>query len=165
MLVMVPALLNTSTPSPVAIQVAQLAMHGWLQVTGRKPSLQQCRLLNASICEASISLSGRRKAFQVVLYNPLAWERPTEPIRVPVGPGAEDAGWTVTGGCRCCLPSFGCRMRVQQTPHTARQGACAPRERYAAARKLQVGQTTPALGLMVSAGSAHVGEPLQSDAA
>ena len=67
-------------------------------MTGREPGLQQCRLLNASICEASISLSGRRKAFQVVLYNPLAWERPTEPIRVPVGAGAEEAGWTVTGG-------------------------------------------------------------------
>ena len=56
-------------------------------------------------------------------------------------------------------------MRVQQTPHTARQGACAPSERYAAARQLQVGQTTPALGLMVGAGSAHVGKPLQSGAA
>ena len=92
--------------------MAQPAMHGWLQATGGKPGLQQCRLLNASICAASISMSGRRKAFQVVLYNPLAWGRPTEPIRVPVGPGAEDAGWTVTGGAGNAY-MIGCRTHVQ----------------------------------------------------
>ena len=93
---------------------------GWLQVSGKVPGLQQCRLLNASICEASVSLSGRGQAFQVVLYNPLAWERPTEPIRVPVSAGAEDMGWTVTGGA-----DAGCIMGADA--HTACQGACAHR--------------------------------------
>ena len=108
---MIPALLN-SAPSPVAFQMAQPAMHGWLQATDGEAGLQQSRLLNASIFEASISLSGRRKAFQVVLYNPLAWERPTEPIRVPVGAGSEDAGWTVTGGADAAY-MIGCRLHVQ----------------------------------------------------
>ena len=89
-------------------------MHVWLQVTDEEPGLQQCRLLNASICNASVSLSGRRKAFQVVLYNPLAWERPAEPIRVPVGAGSEDAGWTVTGGADAAF-MVGCRVHVQMS--------------------------------------------------
>ena len=116
--------------------MAQPAMHGWLQVSGREPGLQQCRLLNASICEASTSLSERRQAFQVVLYNPLAWERPTEPIRVPVAAGAEGAGWTVTGvqmppaclgaDCMCgppCCSSGGLCAQTQRTlPDCRRQG-------------------------------------------
>jgi len=58
--------------------------------------LQQCQLLNASVCEPSVQMSKQGQGFMVVVYNALAWERPTEPIRVPLDATAE-AQWVVTG--------------------------------------------------------------------
>ena len=58
--------------------------------------LQQCQLLNASVCEPSVQMSKQGQGFMVVVYNALAWERPTEPIRVPLDVTAE-AQWVVTG--------------------------------------------------------------------
>ncbi|DBB01101.1 hypothetical protein WJX77_006941 [Trebouxia sp. C0004] len=57
--------------------------------------LQQCQLLNASVCEPSVQMSKQGQGFMVVVYNALAWERPTEPIRVPLDVTAE-AQWVVT---------------------------------------------------------------------
>ena len=64
-----------------------LASQAWEQeeeeaVPGLK--LQQCQLLNASVCEPSVQMSREGKGFIVAVYNALAWERATEPIRVPL---------------------------------------------------------------------------------
>ena len=73
----------------------------WEQPEQRSDSdlvLQQCQLLNASVCEPSVQLSKQGKGFLVVVYNSLAWERPTEPIRVPIEAGDDSAKqWMVTG--------------------------------------------------------------------
>ncbi|KAA6428404.1 MAG: Lysosomal alpha-mannosidase [Trebouxia sp. A1-2] len=57
--------------------------------------LQQCQLLNASVCEPSVQMSKQGQGFMVVVYNALAWERPTEPVRVPLDTTA-GAQWAVT---------------------------------------------------------------------
>jgi len=65
-------------------------------VSTQRLRLQQCQLLNASVCEPSVQMSKQGQGFMVVVYNALAWERPTEPIRVPLDATAE-AQWVVTG--------------------------------------------------------------------
>lgn len=67
--------------------------------------LQQCQLLNASVCEPSVQMSREGQGFMVAVYNALAWERATEPIRVPLDvTAASAASWVVTGQCQCqCL--------------------------------------------------------------
>lgn len=67
--------------------------------------LQQCQLLNASVCEPSVQMSREGQGFMVAVYNALAWERATEPIRVPLNVTAASAAtWVVTGQCLCqCL--------------------------------------------------------------
>lgn len=61
-------------------------------------TLQQCQLLNASVCEPSVQMSKQGKGFMVVVYNALAWERSTEPIRIPLDVTADSAAhWVVTG--------------------------------------------------------------------
>lgn len=68
-----------------------------------KLQLQQCQLLNSSICSPSVQLSKEGKRFMVVVYNSLAWDRPTEPVRVPVSmPADTTTHWLVTG-MRSCL--------------------------------------------------------------
>ena len=66
--------------------------------SNQRLKLQQCQLLNASVCEPSVQMSKQGQGFMVVVYNALAWERPTEPIRVPLDTTAE-AQWVVTGQC------------------------------------------------------------------
>ena len=62
-------------------------------------TLQQCQLLNVSVCGPSVQMSGKGQGFLVVLYNSLAWERTTEPIRLPLvaADPASPADWLVTG--------------------------------------------------------------------
>lgn len=61
-------------------------------------TLQQCQLLNASVCEPSVQMSKKGQGFMVVVYNALAWERATEPVRVPLDVTAGSAAhWVVTG--------------------------------------------------------------------
>lgn len=60
--------------------------------------LQQCQLLNASMCAASVQMTKEGKRTLVVVYNSLAWERATEPVRVPVSmPSDVTTHWLVTG--------------------------------------------------------------------
>ena len=60
--------------------------------------LQQCQLLNASICAPSVQMTKEGKRIIVVVYNSLAWERATEPVRVPVSmPSDVTTHWLVTG--------------------------------------------------------------------
>lgn len=60
--------------------------------------LQQCQLLNASICAPSVQMTKQGKRIIVVVYNSLAWERATEPVRVPVSmPSDVTTHWLVTG--------------------------------------------------------------------
>ena len=60
--------------------------------------LQQCQLLNASVCEPSVQMSKEGKGFMVAMYNALAWDRASEPIRVPLDVTAGSAeSWMVTG--------------------------------------------------------------------
>jgi hypothetical protein len=68
---------------------------------GAPPSilLDQCPLLNASICEATMAASAARTPFLLVAYNPLAQPR-TQHIRVPVAAGA--VSYAVEGARRCC---------------------------------------------------------------
>ena len=74
------------------------------QKSNQDLTLQQCQLLNASVCEASVQLSKQGQGFLVVVYNALAWERPTEPVRVPIDVGDDAAvQWVVTGWH--CLPA------------------------------------------------------------
>lgn len=78
-----------------------LAPQPWEQEeegSNQRLRLQQCQLLNASVCEPSVQMSKQGQGFMVVVYNALAWERPTEPIRVPLDVTA-DAEWVVTGQC------------------------------------------------------------------
>ncbi len=49
--------------------------------------LDQCPLLNASICEATMAASAQRAPFLLLAYNPLAQPRSVH-IRVPVAAGA-----------------------------------------------------------------------------
>ena len=66
--------------------------------------LQQCQLLNASVCEPTVQMSKEGKGFLVAVYNALAWERASEPIRVPLDVSAGSAAsWLVTGQWWCCL--------------------------------------------------------------
>ena len=76
-----------------------LAPQPWEQEeegSNQRLRLQQCQLLNASVCEPSVQMSKQGQGFMVVVYNALAWERPTEPIRVPLDVTSE-AQWVVTG--------------------------------------------------------------------
>ena len=60
--------------------------------------LQQCQLLNASVCVPTVQMSKQGKGFMVAVYNALAWERASEPIRVPLDVTASSAAtWVVTG--------------------------------------------------------------------
>ena len=69
--------------------------------------LQQCQLLNASVCEPTVQASKEGKGFMVAVYNALAWERATEPIRVPLDVSAASAAsWVVTGQWQCLLNSI-----------------------------------------------------------
>lgn len=75
-----------------------LAPQPWEQKeegSNQRLRLQQCQLLNASVCEPSVQMSKQGQGFMVVVYNALAWERATEPIRVPLHITAE-AQWVVT---------------------------------------------------------------------
>ena len=94
---------QADAPSTVCADKDQpvLAAQPWEQ-EDRSPNhglqLQQCQLLNVSVCEPSVQLSKKGKGFIVAVYNALAWERPTEPIRVPLSVAAGRAArWTVTG--------------------------------------------------------------------
>ena len=82
-----------------------LAPQAWEQEeeeAGPGLKLQQCQLLNASVCEPSVQMSREGKGFMVAVYNALAWERATEPIRVPLDvTAASAASWVVTGQCQC----------------------------------------------------------------
>lgn len=85
-----------------------LAPQPWEQEeegSGQRLRLQQCQLLNASVCEPSVQMSKQGQGFMVVVYNALAWERPTEPIRVPLDTTA-DAQWVVTGQCSELTTNF-----------------------------------------------------------
>ena len=78
-----------------------LAPQPWEQEeegSNQRLRLQQCQLLNASVCEPSVQMSKQGQGFMVVVYNALAWERASEPIRVPLHITAE-AQWLVTGHC------------------------------------------------------------------
>ena len=86
-----------------------LAPQAWEQ---EEPSpglkLQQCQLLNASLCEPTVQMSKDGKGFMVAVYNALAWERATEPIRVPLDESAGSvASWVVTGQWQCLLNKGG----------------------------------------------------------
>lgn len=79
-------------------------------------TLKQCQLLNASVCEPSVRMSKEGKGFLVVVYNALAWERPTEPIRVPLDVTAGSAAhWEVTG-----QHALTCPARYQDCRNLAR---------------------------------------------
>lgn len=68
-----------------------------------KVELQQCQLLNSSICAPSVQLSKEGKRFMVVVYNSLAWERPGEPVRVPISMTSNTTThWLVTGTISPC---------------------------------------------------------------
>lgn len=72
------------------------------QVPGHGLKLQQCQLLNASVCEPSVQMSKQGRGFLVAVYNALGWDRASEPIRVPLDVTAASAAmWVVTGQCRC----------------------------------------------------------------
>ena len=78
-----------------------LATQSWEQEE-RRPNqglqLQQCQLLNVSVCEPSVQMSKEGKGFMVAVYNALAWERASESIRVPVNVSDPSAAtWEVTG--------------------------------------------------------------------
>ncbi|KAL3162416.1 hypothetical protein ABBQ32_010087 [Trebouxia sp. C0010 RCD-2024] len=70
-------------------QVDQVAAHGL--------KLQQCQLLNASVCEPSVQMSKQGRGFMLAVYNALGWDRASEPIRVPLDVTAASAAvWVVT---------------------------------------------------------------------
>lgn len=70
--------------------------------------LQQCQLLNASVCEPTVQMSKEGKGFMVAVYNALAWERASEPIRVPLDVTASSVtSWVVTGQWQCLLNDRG----------------------------------------------------------
>lgn len=89
--------------STVCVDTAQpvLAPQPWEQEeegSGQGLTLKQCQLLNASVCELSVRMSKEGKGFLVVVYNALAWQRATEPIKVPLDITAGSAAhWEVTG--------------------------------------------------------------------
>ena len=97
-----------------------LATQAWEQEEQRPNQglqLQQCQLLNMSVCEPSVQMSKAGKGFMVAVYNALAWERATEAIRVPVDvTAASAASWVVTGQsvspalclCQCAKASKVC---------------------------------------------------------
>ena len=60
--------------------------HAWesLEASDTDLNLQQCQLLNASICAPSVTMTKKGTRLLVAVYNSLAWDRPTEPVRVPV---------------------------------------------------------------------------------
>ncbi|KAL3141201.1 hypothetical protein ABBQ38_003541 [Trebouxia sp. C0009 RCD-2024] len=67
------------------------------QVPGHGLKLQQCQLLNASVCEPSVQMSKQGRGFLVAVYNALGWDRASEPIRVPLDVTAASAAmWVVT---------------------------------------------------------------------
>lgn len=79
-------------------QVDQVAAHGL--------KLQQCQLLNASVCEPSVQMSKQGRGFMLAVYNALGWDRASEPIRVPLDVTAASAAvWVVTGQCSCLADS------------------------------------------------------------
>lgn len=90
-----------------------LAAQAWEQEEGELGpglKLQQCQLLNASVCEPTVQMSKEGKGFMVAVYNALAWERATEPIRVPLDVSAScAASWEVTGQWQCLLNNGGSR--------------------------------------------------------
>lgn len=76
------------------------------QVGAHGLRLQQCQLLNASVCEPSVQMSKEGRGFMVAVYNALAWNRASEPIRVPLDVSvASAATWLVTGQCQFLLNS------------------------------------------------------------
>ena len=66
------------------------------------PKLEQCMLLNASICEPSVTASAKGEDLLVVVYNPLAWKR-TQGVRIPLAAGT--SSWTVQGALLRVQPS------------------------------------------------------------
>ena len=82
--------------------------HAWesLEASDTDLSLQQCQLLNASICVPSVTLTKKGTRLLVAVYNSLAWERPTEPVRVPVSiqPGVT-THFLVAGMTAVCVQS------------------------------------------------------------
>ena len=82
-------------------------------MTAEPVTLEQCPFLNISVCPATVTASVKQQSFQVVIYNPVAWKRPTA-IRVPIAlklhSNAANAVWDVTGesllpspDCVCCI--------------------------------------------------------------
>ena len=55
-------------------------------------SLTICRLLNETVCEASVAASRESRAFTVLVYNPLSVSRDSLPVRVPVFSKGGEAG-------------------------------------------------------------------------
>ncbi len=61
--------------------------------SGGGAGFAQCRLLNISVCAASVAASRKGEGFSLALYNPLAWRR-SHPVRIPV---AGEHAWSVSG--------------------------------------------------------------------
>lgn len=82
--------------------------------------LQQCRLLNATACNVTVSASRSSAGFIVVAHNPLAWAR-THWLRLPVdASGLPGVGYVITSGSTQqevpaeLVPVSGATARLQQ---------------------------------------------------
>ncbi|KAK9810259.1 hypothetical protein WJX72_007477 [[Myrmecia] bisecta] len=112
--------------------------------------LQHCRLLNASVCAASVSLSKAQGGLLVVVYNSLAWNR-SQAVRVPLDTSALNASWTVTGPSGPVVPAqlLPVSASTQQLQRSLARADALPDQTAAASIELVFMAHVPPLGYSV----------------